>query len=230
MYTKENAVKINNWVRIFYGGKNADGGTNGGTKSDNKRYQEDPTAGIVPNEDKKAKRNSARDQSAVDRNTFYNVTLPLARKLGASTATPAQVGKIIVDNKSRAGNCAEMTRLVCYGFSRSNLHIWLVTIKDPGDHQFCILAKNEPVFSSIQAMDYLGEDQWIVDPWANIVCKPGNFSGEFGDKMKKWTGQGKRVGVVDKINGGYIWTPGSDQTYLSDITTSGLEYKKGWSF
>lgn len=230
MYTRDNAVKINNWVRIFYGGKNAEGKTNGGPKSDNKQYEADPTAGIVPNAEKQKKRNSAREQSVADRNTFRTVTLPLAREEGEPTATPAQVGKIIFDKKARAGNCGEMTRLVCYGFSRSKYHIWLVTIEDPGDHQFCILAENQPKFKSIQAMKYLGEDQWIVDPWANIVCKPGEFATQFGNKMKKWTGQGKRVGVVDKTNGGYIWTPGNDETYLKHITTSGLTYKKGWGF
>ena len=47
--------------------------------------------------------------------------------------------------------------------------------------------------------------------------------------MKKWTGRGKRIGVPNKENTAYNWTPGTDDKYLSDILTSKLKYEQGWT-
>jgi hypothetical protein len=37
---------------------------------------------------------------------------------------------------------------------------------------------------------------------------------------------GARVGVP--VKGAYVWTAGTDEKYLADITTSKLKYSKGW--
>ncbi|WP_153141590.1 hypothetical protein [Paraburkholderia agricolaris] len=59
---------------------------------------------------------------------------------------------------------------------------------------------------------------------------PAEFFTAFGDKMKKWTDHGKRIGVPNSTKTGYVWTPGTDEKYFKDNTESGLLYRKGWGF
>lgn len=223
MYTQTNATLMNTWVRKFFDGTN-----HAGMKSDNKRYEAQPTEGITLKQGQADRRNtnqplanSIRQSIQGKRQVFTSIGI---------TPTPDQMGEIILQQKLRGGNCAEMTWLLCHGFKTKNLRIWIAIIDDPGDHQFCILMAGEPNFTSIKTMDYSGDDQWIVDPWANIVCKPAEFYAAFGNKMKKWTERGKRIGVPNSKRDGYVWTAGTDVNYFKAITESGLKYRKGWNF
>ncbi len=221
MYTKVNAEKMNDWVIGFFDGKD-----HSGAKSDNKKYGAPPKEGITLKEGQADRRNNNLARAAEVRQAIHGKKQLIAQFTGQNP-TPAEMGKIIFDQKLRGGNCAEMTWLLCHSFN-TKLNIWIVVIEDPGDHQFCLLAAKQPAYNTIAAMDYLGEDQWIIDPWANIVCKPGEFATEFTNKMQKWTDRGKRIGVpAGQV---YEWTAGSDPTYLSNILTSRLLYRKGWKF
>lgn len=224
MYNKTNAEAMNTWVRKFF-----DGTDHAGKKSDNKRYDAPPTEGITLKEGQADRRNTNQPLAAQIRVTIHQKKNALAELTG-QTLTPAQVGEIILKQKLRGGNCAEMTWLLCYGLSTKNVNIWIAIIDDPGDHQFCILMKNKPGFESIKTMTYSGDDQWIIDPWANIVCKPAEFYEQFGNKMKKWTERGKRIGVPNSSKTGYVWTAGTDEKYFKANTESRLQYRQGWNF
>jgi hypothetical protein len=224
MYTKGNAVIMNKWVRDFF-----DGPEHSGRKSDNKRYDAPPAEGLTLKEGQADRRNTNQPLAGEIRQTIQGKR-QLLTSLLQRPPTPTEMGEIIKKQGLRGGNCAEMTWLLCFAFQSRKLNIWIAIIDDPGDHQFCILMKGTPAFGSIKTMDYSGDDQWIIDPWANIVCKPAEFFTAFGDKMKKWTDHGKRIGVPNSAKTGYVWTPGTDAKYFKDNTESGLQYRKGWGF
>ncbi|RDK00705.1 hypothetical protein [Paraburkholderia lacunae] len=224
MYTKANANIMKNWVRDFF-----DGPEHSGMKSDNKRYDAPPVEGVTLKEGQAERRNTNQPLAATIRQTIHGKKQAIVELTGKAP-TPAEMGAMIKKHQLRGGNCAEMTWLLCFAFKSRSLNIWIAIIDDPGDHQFCILMKNKPGFGSIKTMDYSGDDQWIIDPWANIVCKPAEFFTAFGDKMKKWTDRGKRIGVPNSTRTGYVWTPGTDAKYFKDNTESGLLYRKGWDF
>ncbi|HEX7761381.1 MAG TPA: hypothetical protein VF459_17885 [Caulobacteraceae bacterium] len=218
-YVEENAKRINNWVRKFF-----DGPEHAGSKSDNKRYDAPPQEGVTLKPGQSDRRNAHIATANQIRQTIRSE----GKKLNGPM--PAQMGEIIFKGKFRGGNCAEMTWLCCHGFVASKAHIWVAIIDDPGDHQFCILMDKEPDYKSIELMDYRGDDQWIIDPWAGIVCKPGEFKETFTKQMLKWTAAGKRIGVPNAKKDGYIWTPGTETKYLDAILKSGLKFRKGWNF
>lgn len=214
MYTKKNAIIINDWVRKFF----ADGD---GKKSDNKKYDAPPAEGFSIKLDQDTNRN--RDQPLAT-GVRLNIQQKKKDDYGASGVSPAQMGEIIFKGKFRGGNCAESTWLISYYLKLKKLNGWIAIIDDPGDHQFMVFSATKPSWKSVKEMDYMGEDQWIIDPWANIVCKPGEFNQAFTDKMAKWTGKGKRIGLV--VDNKRVWTAGSDEKYLKDNLTSPLLYRE----
>jgi hypothetical protein len=217
MYDKPTAESINESVRSFFKGDEI----SPGFKSDNKKYAADPIEGVTLKEGQATKRNTNQLLSTPVRGVIQ--TFPGKLKQKGLGATPTNMGKVIVMTQQRAGNCAEMCWVSCHMATEKGVNIWIAIIDDPGDHQFCVLSEKKPTFTSIKDMKYMGEDQWIIDPWANIVCKPGEFFGEFTLKMKKWTERGKRVGVV--VSNKYVWTAGGDPVYLKNNLTSALIWR-----
>ena len=211
-YTRANAETYHKWVRDFFGK---------GSKSDNKRYDAEPAEGQTLKANQAATRNANQELAVGIRNTIHE------KKALLKGRTPAMMGELIFKSKLRGGNCAEMTWLCCYAFRTKQLNTWVAIIKDPGDHQFCIFSAKKPNYESINAMKYLGEDQWIIDPWANIVCKPGEFSAKMTEKLQRWTARGKRIGIANEDQSGYRWVPGTDPDYLKNMLTSGLDIRSG---
>lgn len=216
MGSKINADKINDYVRTFYGK---------GNKSDNKSYVGVPEVEIDP---EKVERRSKNQILSNQQRVEFHEYLGKLRNIGKSPSTPAQVGEIIVNQKIRSGNCAEMSRVACYVAARSKVAIWFVTIEDPGDHQFCLFVDAKPTYTSIEAMDGRSDTEWIIDPWANIVCQPCDYKDRFTDKMKKWQTRGKNIAVLNESKDKLNWTPPLDPDYLSAILTSTLTYKHGF--
>jgi len=104
----------------------------------------------------------------------------------------------------RSGNCGEMAGLSAYyvlktEFIRRNL-IYIGTVNDPGDHVFCLvseapLSKNSRAFESVTAFTKAPPaPAWmIIDPWLNVACSARNYLMDGGQKLDKWTAEGKRV-------------------------------------
>jgi len=211
-YTKANADNMNTYVRNFFGK---------GRGSDNKRYDAPPVAGENLKEGQAAKRNANQVLATGIRNTIHTI------RAAGKGWTAAAMGEMIVKQQLRGGNCAEMSWLCCHAFTKNKLNIWLAVINDPGDHQFCILSQVKPKYTSISDMKYMKGDQWIIDPWANIVCHPGEFPTKLTEKFQRWTARGKRIGIPNADKNGYVWTAATDATYSQNILTSGLKITSG---
>ena len=215
MASKEQAEKVAKWVREMYGQ---------GSGADNKRYVDPP---VMPLKEKQAETRNANQPLASIRRPLLPTALKELRARGGVFDTPAKIGQVIFNTKLFAGNCGEMCYLSCFMAQKSKAPIWMVTIDDPGDHQFCILGVAKPTAKSVAEMSAMGDDSWVLDPWAGIVCRPGEFRQEFIGKMVKWTSRGKRVGLVNAGHT-YDWHAPSGDKYLDAHMYSNLTAKSGW--
>lgn len=215
MASKEQAEQVVKWVRGKYG---QDLG------ADNKRYVDPP---VLLLKDEQAETRNANQSLASIRRALLPTELRERRAGGGVFDTPAKIGQLIFNQKLFAGNCGEMCYLSCFMAQKSKARIWMVTIDDPGDHQFCILGDAKPTAKSIAEMSAMGDDSWVLDPWAGIVCRPGEFRQEFIGKMVKWTSRGKRVGLVN-AGGTYDWHAPIGEKYLDAQLYSNLTTKSGW--
>ena len=139
MASKEQAEQVVKWVRGKYG---QDLG------ADNKRYVDPP---VLLLKDEQAETRNANQSLASIRRALLRTELRERRAGGGVFDTPAKIGQLIFNQKLFAGNCGEMCYLSCFMAQRSNARIWMVTIDDPGDHQFCILGDAKPTAKSIAA-------------------------------------------------------------------------------
>jgi hypothetical protein len=158
-------------------------------KSTNKKYSEE--SGVNP--EKMSKRDDGRHS---------------ARKIIASirketSGTMWDAGALVASRGAGAGgNCTEMCYLAAYHFHQMAPHVpvKVVFVDDPGDHVFLIAGNlpqeyhNRP-YNSVAALTRMsaGMDSYVVDVWAGLCCRTGQYAAAFSAKMGCWTRQGKLI-------------------------------------
>jgi hypothetical protein len=88
--------------------------------------------------------------------------------------------------KEGAGNCAEYA-LVARDFllQRDPRAKVAVVGLSAADHVFVAVGLAADTVPP-KNMSTWGEDVWICDPWANIVCRAAAYPGEWQSKLRKW--------------------------------------------
>jgi hypothetical protein len=140
-----------------------------------------------------------------------------------------EYGKFIWEHGTLAGNCQEQACLAGYGASRPGFNfpnVYIAYIEDPGDHVFCLVDYPNPSWSKIPEMLTNGESGWVVDPWANLCCRPASYVGRFQEKLKKWSGEGKRIFYDSKNNRFTGWTDALGKKYVSGFLTGDLVFNR----
>lgn len=180
------ATRIKHRVRSFF---------EKGYKSCNKEY--DP--GFCLNLEKVAKRAAYADESSEHRLNDQRSAYTVAERL------------LKMPPANRAGNCGEMAALSAYWSLKTELirrdHIYVGAVTAPGDHAFCLVAGVQITkglrFASVKEFTRSSSARaWvIIDPWLNVACSADRYLIEGGQKLDKWTSDGKRIcwhGGADK--------------------------------
>ncbi len=120
----------------------------------------------------------------------------------------------------RSGNCYEMAILSAYYamkiecLNRSLLYIG--SIKDPGDHVFCLVATDKIAASRLSyasvnsfTSDNMARAWLVIDPWLNTTCGADDYLNQSGAKLDKWTADGKRVSWTGSQGSGW-YPPGGE--------------------
>ncbi|ORM89863.1 hypothetical protein HA50_25040 [Pantoea cypripedii] len=94
--------------------------------------------------------------------------------------------------KLGAGNCGEMSGIADQIINKSGGYSRQYQVDKKGTHAFTLVGKPSPYAKdSIHFSDY--DNCWVVDPWANIVCKASEYTETFIKKMDEWTNKGKAI-------------------------------------
>ncbi|WP_416414611.1 hypothetical protein [Pantoea sp. App145] len=94
--------------------------------------------------------------------------------------------------KLGAGNCGEMSGIADQIINQSGGYSRQYQVDKKGTHAFTLVGKPSPYAKdSIHFSDY--DNCWVVDPWANIVCKASEYTETFIKKMDEWTNKGKAI-------------------------------------
>lgn len=92
----------------------------------------------------------------------------------------------------KSGNCGELARIAYALCHQEGLKPELITYENPENKNFnhaaCIIEINE--------------EDYIVDPWANIFCKHGEYLDALSNKLKQWKSHGKIAisGITEPLN------------------------------
>ncbi len=185
-------------------------------KSGNKQYEAlIPTTGL-PNP-KAAPRQAA--------SLVAGVVVNLTR---ATDQNPSLVAKAVAlanfdaTTGIRAGNCWEMA-LMAGLFARLSgctERIWIVGISGIGDHAFCCIGPD--TMPTWNTSDDMAADRrggiFVIDPWANTVCRQDEYPFQFRQKMRAWSEEGKRI----LFKG--VWTDPGSQEYKRGFNEGGMRY------
>lgn len=132
--------------------------------------------------------------------------------------TPIGLGQMTVNTNTPTGNCGLMSCVAMYYAS--------ITVPQvPANEMWMVTAYNNWTRESFFGANYMkfghswallgaeGSAQFIVDPWAGVVCSKADFEDKLTAQLNKWARQGKRVWVnYDK---GCVWTQANDSNVLS---------------
>ncbi|AMK78324.1 MULTISPECIES: hypothetical protein [Methylomonas] len=130
------------------------------------------------------------------------------------------IGEKLYKANNTVGNCGLMARVAMYvainqfGVSKAKCRIGKLAYQTKailgvwGDltgfgHEYLVIGD-------------LGEERWIVDPWANLVCKHTDFTQQLTRKLSQWKTDGKRIEVCIKGKSGFVEP---DDSLVTKITT-----------
>jgi hypothetical protein len=125
-----------------------------------------------------------------------------------SGATPVQYGEITVRKNSPTGNCGVMACVAMHYASMAHVPVnemFLVTAYNQTTRAVPLNPFDRTTWNS-ETMEFghswallgLGtkdNPEFIVDPWAGIVCASASFEQKLKAKLDEWQGQGKRIAV-----------------------------------
>jgi hypothetical protein len=119
---------------------------------------------------------------------------------GAYSTAGVALHKIQQDTpKELAGNCAEMAIYAAMLASRNSGAqgaIYVARMKAPGDHIFCVIAKQpkppQKPLTNLFSLDRY-KDWIVIDPWLNICCFGPNYLNALNAQLQRWAGKGKRI-------------------------------------
>lgn len=132
--------------------------------------------------------------------------------------TPIGLGQITVNTNTPTGNCGLMACVAMYYASVTVPHVpanemWMVTVYNKWTRE-SLLGFNYMKFGHSWALlGAEGSPQFIVDPWAGVVCPKADYQDELTAQLNKWARQGKRVWV--NYEKGCVWTQANDPNILS---------------
>lgn len=139
--------------------------------------------------------------------------------------TPYEIGETLWLNGTTLGNCGEMAAVAVYlaivgaQVPRGEVAHWTLRNRVEGGifgkdrsfgHSFAVLGDGTPANS------------WVVDPWADLVCRLSKFSDELAAKLKYWTSMGKRIAA--EMPDGTCWVEPTN-----DMITGILGRSAKWS-
>lgn len=155
----------------------------------------------------------AKDTAHAER--FHEViksleTFDKAREILRANAAPSDPWN------AKAGNCGELAELASLRLERQHLPFICqaslsrrdghVVDGHQGDHVFTIFGlrlnahpdrfsrPNPPVL--LEPKDRINlRSAWVIDPWVNVCCRIDEYPSRFWEKMKDWSGKGKRIAV-----------------------------------
>ena len=97
---------------------------------------------------------------------------------------------LINDPDCRWGNCLEQAAIAYFYLVDKGVQpVWLLSLKEPGDHVFVGLGEIKEVIS----LERWGSDAFVCDPWANIACRFQEYKTDWLAKMTKWAKDGKTL-------------------------------------
>jgi hypothetical protein len=192
-----------------------------GDKSGNKRYSPDRSGRLPDSPSQKQIDRAAQASASVSSIIFWRDE---RKKSGLSDY---QYGETIWKTGTKAGNCWEQACVAAwgaqfYGFTTS----YTCMIDDPGDHVFCLVDYKNPVWKTVSDMKTAGGEGWIIDPWANTCCRPGEYVERFQAKMQKWAAQGKRIWYDTKVNNFTGWTDALAYKYRDGFLNGPIAYSQ----
>jgi len=97
--------------------------------------------------------------------------------------------------KTGAGNCDHMAYVACFIINanggtaslwKTKGHVFTVSGVPKGTSQSTI-DFSEPAF----------KDAWVVDPWADVICRANEYVTKFGDQMSNWKYENKMILTTD---------------------------------
>jgi hypothetical protein len=188
MVTETTAIEIQGLVRQYF---------KGGIKSSNKRYTAEGP--------KSAGRAKSLETAGDSIQNFRDVTTK-----GLNLWLKAQEVAKLGTGGSVFGNCSEMALLACYHAYQKDVTVGFRLGLRGADHMFCLVGpESKPPWPNILAMNkWQGDEAWIIDPWANICCRPQDFLGQYTKKMIYWSEKHKQIQAagkwVDQTSGGYL--------------------------
>jgi hypothetical protein len=166
-------------------------------------------------QDKVTRRDTNREASSQLQNAEGDIT-------AGGTTPPLDVGTARVTGGLRYGNCGVMA-CVAIHFAHWQEHV-------PRNQLFCVTVYNRNytegfgIFQKNMTFGHswallgnhppiLGVPNYVVDPWADVVCDQANFANDLTAALNAWAGQGKRIWV--NWSNGNVWTTANDAAILS---------------
>jgi hypothetical protein len=219
----------------------------GGFKSANKRYDDDPRhiSWWKRISGKAEDRNATQPQASVTVGT-----------LRQTKGTILQYGKYMYDMHVPAGNCGDLAQLACYLATRQGAaadQLALVSVytartwkvnqggglwrtkatKKEADHAFAVYGDSDSLTElasytydmvTIQVKGGYTGKVFAIDPWANLVCPLHKYPAKAEAKMRSWGSYGKRVlWVFGSGNDDYEWCQ-PDGEYLEVFKQANLGF------
>jgi hypothetical protein len=166
-------------------------------------------------------------QMVADRDRNWVASTQLQNGEGDITAggrlRPLDVGTSIVHAGRRYGNCGHMAAVAIY-YARCQQHVprdqlFMVNVFNPNYTEGILFLQKNMTFGHSWALlgnhpRVQGVTNYVVDPWANVVCDQDDFSDELTAALNAWAGQGKRISV-NWSDGKAVWTEANDAAILS---------------
>lgn len=123
------------------------------------------------------------------------------------------------------GNCHELAVIASnYLKAHGVSDVGLVGILPPGDHQFAVIGLNKADVNKPFAQ--WGDHVYIIDPWANILCRAKDFPFAWKQKMRKWKSDNKKIinGPETAKQRNWVWMDPTTETWLNQMETCKRDY------
>lgn len=180
----------------------------------------------APSREQREMRNQQSDRAVDKINAFRESTfLSIGIRVHID---PVLSGYKVLDQHELVGNCHEMAVAAAFVVALRNVGTpWVGHIKRPGNHVFCLVNGGEkPVWKNVKAFLTTPTDAWVIDPWANICCRQGEYVARFADQMRIWAHHGKHVWTPLAKGGDKLSDPSSID-YLAAFEAGPLVFEKG---
>ncbi len=204
-----------------------------GFKSTNKIYWDEDAPDISPNRDKKLAITAEKLAKKINKShsriaDAHGVLGIIRRDINQIGKPPLRVGAALLKMNLPAGNCNEMTKVaLTLALDRQvRMAVWILSIGSPGDHVACLFNDGTtPIFANVSHFTSDKSGAWIIDPWANIVCRATEYQQSFKMKMTKWSLNSKYV-YFENSEGEGVWEDPASNEYLHAFSCGKLAFTR----